>query len=290
MDKEHFFEKINTMLIGTGIEFFLSKSKNNFYSALSHFHEALEFIYVDYGDFTVFLDDKILKIQKGDLIFFRPLSVHSVVSGNCPANAYYVLKLRPSLLFDFAASGKAGEYILKFFLNSASEQIVWRESDEGAEAIFSSFKKFISFYGKSAYGSDIATKAAAAELMYNVLYFWQKMKLENFNTDDKTAHMIYNAIMYIGAHYKEDITAESCSKYLYISYSYFTRTFKKVTGKSFRSYLNTIRLSHAENLLVNTNKSVTDIAYECGYNNLSYFISVYKKTKGITPSQVMRCK
>ena len=68
-----------------------------------------------------------------------------------------------------------------------------------------------------------------------------------------------------------------------MSYSYFSRCFKNVTGKTFKEYLNMVRINHAQRLLATTTLSVTQVALECGYNNISYFIAVYKSLKGETP-------
>ena len=81
----------------------------------------------------------------------------------------------------------------------------------------------------------------------------------------------------------QNITAEDCSKIACMSYSYFSRSFRAVTGKNFKEYLNQVRVAHAEKALLTSDKSVTEVAAHCGYDNVSYFISVYKRIKGVTP-------
>ena len=68
-----------------------------------------------------------------------------------------------------------------------------------------------------------------------------------------------------------------------MSYSYFAKSFKEATGKTFTEYLNFTRINEAEQMLINTDLSVSEIATRCGYNNISYFISLYKRHKGKTP-------
>ena len=85
--------------------------------------------------------------------------------------------------------------------------------------------------------------------------------------------------------YNNDISALDCAKAVNISYSYFSRTFQKITGKQFRRYLNEIRINHAEKLMMLTNRSITEIAMECGFNDVSYFISQYKSLRGVTPNK-----
>jgi AraC-like DNA-binding protein len=75
---------------------------------------------------------------------------------------------------------------------------------------------------------------------------------------------------------------------LHISYGYFAKLFKAVIGKTFKEYLFDVRMSHAHNLLITSSNSVTEIASICGYDNLSYFVSEYKKTFGRTPKAVQK--
>jgi AraC-like DNA-binding protein len=71
---------------------------------------------------------------------------------------------------------------------------------------------------------------------------------------------------------------------LFMSYSYFSRNFKRVTGRCFKDFLNITRINNAEMKLRSTTKSVTQIAMECGYNNIAYFSAMYKKLKGVSPT------
>ena len=68
-----------------------------------------------------------------------------------------------------------------------------------------------------------------------------------------------------------------------MSYSYFSRTFKAVTGMTFKSYLNRVRTNKAEQLLLLENRTISEVASACGYNSISYFIKVYRSIKGVSP-------
>ena len=73
-----------------------------------------------------------------------------------------------------------------------------------------------------------------------------------------------------------------------MSYSHFSRSFKKVTGVTFKNYLNRTRISKAEQLLFSKTCSVSEAAIACGYNSISYFIKVYRLFTGTTPYKVLR--
>ena len=68
----------------------------------------------------------------------------------------------------------------------------------------------------------------------------------------------------------------------------FSRFFRTRTGNTFIDTLNEVRLGHASRLLIDTTQSITEIAYKCGYNNISNFNRHFKKKKHCTPKEFRR--
>lgn len=91
------------------------------------------------------------------------------------------------------------------------------------------------------------------------------------------------AFDYIDAHYCEKITLEEVASSVYMSANYFSSYFRKVTNISFSDYVTRMRINHARELLREGKKNVTEIAMECGFNNISNFYRLYKKHVGKTP-------
>ena len=69
------------------------------------------------------------------------------------------------------------------------------------------------------------------------------------------------------------------------SYEHLSRSMKKYKNTTISEYINGIRLNHAANLLIYTNLSITDVGLECGYNNISYFLTCFKKKYGLSPKK-----
>lgn len=90
---------------------------------------------------------------------------------------------------------------------------------------------------------------------------------------------------YVSEHYSESITAEDAAGICSMSYSYFSRFFKRVMKKSFSEYVNFVRISEAEKLLVSTDLNITEIAMQTGFSTSSYFIYQFKKMKSVSPKQ-----
>jgi YesN/AraC family two-component response regulator len=92
------------------------------------------------------------------------------------------------------------------------------------------------------------------------------------------------AIEYIYQNKSENISAEKMAKICHISQSYFSRLFAKEIGDSFSNYLSRLKIQWAKNILEETDMSVNQISEEIGFNEPGYFIKIFKKYEGVTPS------
>ena len=89
---------------------------------------------------------------------------------------------------------------------------------------------------------------------------------------------------YFQEHYNEDINIEEYALSRNMSVSYFLKKFKEVTTKSPMQYILGIRISNAVSLLESTDYNVTEISTIIGYDNPLYFSRIFKKQKGVSPS------
>ena len=90
---------------------------------------------------------------------------------------------------------------------------------------------------------------------------------------------------YLNKNFQKDVSLSEAAKLVAMSEVAFSRFFKLRTGKTFVDALCEIRLGHASRMLIETTQSVNEIAFKCGFNNMSNFNRIFKKKKACTPKE-----
>jgi AraC-like DNA-binding protein len=105
------------------------------------------------------------------------------------------------------------------------------------------------------------------------------------NTEQFTynSRRIEKTLEYMNHHFDKAITLNEVARQANMSDAAFSRFFKQRTGNTFIDSLTEIRLGHASRMLIDTTQSIAEIAYHCGFNNISNFNRIFKKRKNCTP-------
>ena len=90
---------------------------------------------------------------------------------------------------------------------------------------------------------------------------------------------------YIEKHYMDDITLEEIAKEVGWTATYLSSSFKKNIGKSVVDYLTYIRVQHAKELLLDTERSIGEVADIVGFHDAKYFATRFKKITGVSPNE-----
>lgn len=120
------------------------------------------------------------------------------------------------------------------------------------------------------------------------IYYHKIIKLLSVMATEKKRKIPNNllqALDFIKSYYTSSITIKDISEYVHLSESYLFSLFKKEMGISPIAYLNNYRLSIAANELLNTQKSITEIADSVGINDPVYFNKLFRKTYQLSPSK-----
>lgn len=141
----------------------------------------------------------------------------------------------------------------------------------------------------------LADKGEAYELftISSLLQFFACIKEEHYYEIEHPANKKVNkrtdqlkaVLEYIEKSYSNPISLSDLAGCAQMSDKYFCRVFKEMTHKTVMDYLNHYRIERACHQLSRFQHSLLEVCYNCGFNDLSYFIKTFKKYKGITPKQ-----
>lgn len=110
------------------------------------------------------------------------------------------------------------------------------------------------------------------------IFVYEQIKHEEGISTD-----IEDALRYIAQNFALPMTLEEIAQQVELSPSYLSRKFKKVTGVTFKEYVNYIRIRQASQMLLTTDDSVTRIAVSCGFNSSNYFKDCFHRINGVSP-------
>ena len=106
----------------------------------------------------------------------------------------------------------------------------------------------------------------------------------NFEAEPQNTAKIDIIFKYVNSNFKNQIPLDDIASEVSMTVPAFCRYFKKVTGKTFTKLVNEYRVVHATKLLQESQSSITDICYECGFNNFSHFNKLFKEVTGKSAS------
>lgn len=111
------------------------------------------------------------------------------------------------------------------------------------------------------------------------------VSFNNSGTLSYNSRRIESVMRYLNANFDKTVTLQEAAKIAAMSEVAFSRFFKMRTGKTFVDTLTEIRLGHASRMLIDTTHGITEVAYKCGFNNISNFNRIFKKKKECTPKE-----
>ena len=255
------------------------------YNMPYHWHIQYEIIRVLKGKFTITIDENTFSAKEGDIIFINDGEVHG-------GKAFLEDTVYESIVFDrrlFETNIGNETTLQKFFDHTILINSIFSKKEKQIHQIvwmmFNTLKNFTSGYEYIFQGTVLAFLGL---VLKENLY---KTPPKNYfaSSNQRNIHKLKKAFRLIESSYNKALTLEDLAQTAGLSPKYFCRFFQNLTNQTPISYLNYYRIESACSKLVsNQNISITDIAYDCGFNDLSYFIKTFRKYKGTTPNKYLR--
>jgi AraC-like DNA-binding protein len=247
-----------------------------------HYHQEFELAYIEESYGKLYVGNSIVDFRKGDLFLFGPRLIH------CFKNPK-----------DYQQSNNPAKATCLFFMpDLLGGDFLMRSQTKMLNALFQKCEFGVQFSKPTAEINELIKSMRSAKNLggiINLLIILNKLSLQKnvkilsdtmlnkyyykHSNDDRIEkvmdHVIRNS--------DKKITAKEIANLVKMSKAGFSRFFKSRTEKNFTEFINEIRLSKAQKLLIETNKSIHEISLECGYDNLSYFNRQFKVYNNLSP-------
>ncbi len=240
----------------------------------THFHQNLEIVYVLEGSVEVQIEPETYNLKKGDFLLINANKRHS-----WRATEEKILLASFQINFTMLAEYMGTNQLL-FWCNTTVDK---NESYEQLKRVLDQMLN--RSYDKEKEGAIYLNSIYYEAIYLLVAYFMIKaddvrMK-ENFTPDNSRIFEIQN---YVQANYQKQLSLNDLAQKLYLSNAYLSKYIKKHFGLSFLEYVNNIRLFHAVDELVYSEKKITRIALDNGFPTTAAFNKAFKEIYNMTPS------
>lgn len=247
-----------------------------------HYHPEFELTFIEKGRGNRLIGDQLSPFDDGDLIFVGPNLPHTWSSIPLPDNSLsraYVIQFKNDIISPEQLSMVEFKHINHLFERSSrgisfgnrtveelGKELKELNDLDGIEKLMSLFKLL-----------DRLGQSDDYELVTSP-HYTSSLSTNNENRLDKVCRFIDdNFAMGINL----DQAASMCS----MTKTSFCRFFKKMTGKSFSDYLNEVRVTQACVMLIDTDKSITQIALISGFTSITHFNRMFHRKKGVSPRE-----
>lgn len=266
------------------MNFKISKVKRGPYFNMkqAHFHEEHEIYYLVSGERNFTINDHVIKIGKGDLVMLPSGAMHRTTYF---ANNNHE---RIALMFDDEIIAELYESFGKEYIMEAFNSLCIHIPEGRRGYVEELLNRMISEFEGIDELSEHLIRAYMKELMLFILRCHKSG--DQGKEIDVVDEIIQNAAKYIYENSEKNIGLNEIAEMFGMSSSYFSKKFKAVTGFGFKEYLIGVRIKHASQMLITTDKSITEIAITCGFNDSNYFGDAFRRIKGLSPNKYRKNK
>jgi len=239
----------------------------------THWHDYFEIEMLVEGRANHILNGRKYDLKKGDIYLLTPIDFHEI-HPTSPKTTVMNIMFTEELVSD---------ELLFYFFNT-HENIIGHLDEKEYNFLYTIIDRAISEYTEKQIFSQ--------NMVRNIIECIFITLGRKFNILSRQENREYGSmqkvLMYVHHHFREDPSLEEIALVAGLNPGYFSSVFHQFTGKTYKKYLNELKMNYAKKLLLSGNLSVTEVCYNCGYNTLSHFLREFKKYHGITPADMRR--
>ena len=240
-----------------------------------HWHGETEIIRINEGRLNLWLNNEKHELSQGDVIFVEGGTLHRGEPENC---RYECVVFDPRLVSG-QRNSRIAELVRRFCSGRAGLAPYCTAANGIANQLIDTVRAADMFY-------ELKAASLVCELV-RLFYTEDAMSTEQ-SSDKRSSHrraMITVLLEKIETDYAERIALCDLAALVGVNEKYLCRFFKEFTGYTPTDYINRVRVERACYEMKFNRKNVTEAAYECGFNEISYFSKCFKKYKGVSPGK-----
>ncbi len=233
-----------------------------------HFHDFYEIYYLESGERYHMIEGKLFKLSSGQLSIFKPNELHYSYGDKDVSFS--------RLLVYFDKSTIKHKEILSVLPDISG---VYQINTTKNAEIYHLMNQILN---EQNYENDFYMENMSNYVNQIVVNMLRNKSNKIFSTEDT---LISQIITYINSNYMHKITVDEIAEHLFISKWHLCRKFKESTNDTIIQYLNKVRIIEAQKLLLESNKNITLISTEVGFESVTHFERVFKQMLFMTPTK-----
>lgn len=225
------------------------------------------------GDANVYFGDEVHYMNEGDCVLIAPGTLYKATFTQDKGTLF-------AINFDFNSIIEAKLFEEMVNLNDLS--IYQRLLSKGViELIYKLFEDAINEVPGAYFRIQLMLKRLISSITFNNFSIIENCQKQGNSSEEKTVLKCHDYLM---NNPSAKVSVDDLCAICDVSQSYLYKCFKNILGISTKNYITQVKISIAKKNLVQTNKSISTIAYETGFNNAYHFSNVFKDITGISPS------
>ncbi len=238
-----------------------------------HWHVDCELIRVTSGELTLMLNDNKFLLKSGNSVFVPSGVIHGGTPQSCEYQCVVFsfekfTQINATLFKQYEKELGQADYLPPVFFNN-----------DLINGLFNAMEKRHTGY-------EFIVQGAILQIIGELIAQKQQSIVPQTNSGDyRRINKIKEVLRLIRKDYAKPLTLDMFAEVAQLNHQYLCKSFKRITGRTPIDYLNYYRIECAAELLQADELNVTEVALSCGFNDLSYFIKLFKRQKGMSPRE-----
>jgi len=250
-----------------------------------HSHGFDELVIILKGTARHIIDDQIFPVKSGDVFVISPNHMHQYQDMHGLALANILFDPGPLAMEQWDIRALPGFHALFSLEPAFRAQHNFRSRLQLAERQLNHANEIIHDLTRETEGRNPGYRVMAIGLFMQLAVYLSRCYSEEPSDESLDLLRIGDAIAHIETHYTEKISLDELAKKSHLSKRHFLRIFHDCIGRSPIDHLMHVRIQKAAELLKHTDRTITDIAFDCGFSDSNYFTRCFRKVMEQTPSQ-----